>query len=57
MVKWYFKIILEDGNIGYMSFRANDKLAAYAHVRKYSPDTKEIISLTEEEYLKLTSNL
>lgn len=57
MVKWYFKIILEDGNVGYMSFRANDKLAAYAHVRKYSPDTKEIISLTEEEYLKLTSNL
>lgn len=57
MVRWYFKIILEDGTVGYMSFRAKDKLHAYAHIRRYSPDTKEIISLTEEEYQKIMDNL
>lgn len=52
MVKFYFKIIFEDGSFGFEYFRATDKLDAFAKLRTLYPDAKEFVRLEEDEYKK-----
>ena len=57
MVKFYFKIIFEDGSFGFEYFRATDKLEAFAKLRTLYPDAKEFIKLEYDEYQKEINNL
>lgn len=57
MVKFYFKIIFEDGSFGFEYFRATDKLDAFVKLRTSYPDAKEFIKLEYDEYQKEINNL
>ena len=57
MVKFYFKIIFQDGSFGYEHFRATDKLDAFAKLRTLYPGAKEFIKLEYDEYQKEINNL